>query len=330
MVAGLIWVLLGSKGGDNAQAINLAKALNRSFETKNLAMKAEFETAKPKVEASLYHLDLERSDRLEPPWPDLALTVGRRLSMAALWIKEQSKGRTRTALIGSPKSRISDFDLVIAPVQYRLPAAANVLRIGLPLLGIEPEKLAEAQHIWTPRFASLARPLTVLLVGGSTGRRQLGSRTARSILNQTLAIQGKNAGALYVVTSRRTPTDVVDALDRGLPANGLLYHWQAEDCDNPYLGLLAVGDRFVVTGDSISMLVEVARLGKPLAIAPVSPFPRLARYLPITSRDFSLLHDYLYRGGWAVRLGDPLVTPSSPPPDDSRIAADRLLGLLHT
>ena len=33
--------------------------------------------------------------------------------------------------------------------------------------------------------------------------------------------------------------------------------------DNPYLGLLAHGDRFVVTGDSISMLVEVARLAKP-------------------------------------------------------------------
>jgi hypothetical protein len=39
--------------------------------------------------------------------------------------------------------------------------------------------------------------------------------------------------------------------------------------DNPYMGLLGLADRFIVTGDSISMMVEVTRLGKPLEILPL-------------------------------------------------------------
>ena len=47
----------------------------------------------------------------------------------------------------------------------------------------------------------------------------------------------------------------------------MLYRWSAETAaDNPYLALLALADRFVVTGDSVSMMVEVASLGRPLAI----------------------------------------------------------------
>ena len=36
--------------------------------------------------------------------------------------------------------------------------------------------------------------------------------------------------------------------------------------ENPYQGLLALADHFVVTTDSLSMMVEVARLGRPLSL----------------------------------------------------------------
>ena len=52
-----------------------------------------------------------------------------------------------------------------------------------------------------------------------------------------------------------------------MPAGSVLHRWSAEGGgENPYLGLLALADRFVVTSDSISMLVEVASLRRPLAI----------------------------------------------------------------
>ena len=74
---------------------------------------------------------------------------------------------------------------------------------------------------------------------------------------------------LYLTTSRRTSAAVMQALAAGLPDGAILHRWQADDPDNPYLGLLGLADRFVVTGDSVSMMVEVARLGRPLAIFPL-------------------------------------------------------------
>ena len=71
----------------------------------------------------------ERSDRLlEPPWPDLVLTVGRRPTMAALWVRERSGGRTRLVVVGRPRRRLDDYDLVVVPPQYHVPAAPNVVR----------------------------------------------------------------------------------------------------------------------------------------------------------------------------------------------------------
>lgn len=348
-----IWLLTGAKHGDNAQAERLITATGLAFERRNIVLKPGFDLAKPRIEASLHHVDLEKSDPLTPPWPDLVLTVGRRLAMVALWVKEQSQGRTKIALIGTPKGDSETADLFIVPYQYRAADAPNIFRIGLPLVGIDPQRVAAESERWGPPFADLPRPLTVLLCGGSIGSHAFDPGTARAIL-ATLE-RMKNGGSLRITTSRRTPPETVAAIESALPAGAQLYRWDKVGGDNPYVGLLAHGDRFVVTGDSISMAVEVARLGKPLAIASLRPASRTVsqglRRLGVsdalaywtaakaqgllglvgadqTSRDFTLLHSLMYEKGWAVPLGRPFVTPAAPPADDTALAAARLKALL--
>lgn len=352
-----IWLLTGAKQGDNAQALRLADAAGLPYERRRIVLKPGFDLAKPRVEASLHHVDLEASDKLEPPWPDLVLTIGRRMAMVALWIKAQSQGRTRLALIGPPKREADKFDLIVVPFHYRTEEQPNICRIGLPLLGIDPKRVVTESERWRETFASLPRPLTVLLCGGNIGTHSLDPKTARHILT---TIEGMMAGgSLHVVTSRRTPPETADAIAASLPEGAVLHRWDRPGGDNPYVGLLGFGDRFVVTGDSVSMLVEVARLGKPLAIASLRQANRtvaqglrrlhlpdetaygaaalaqraMDRFLPLigleaSTRDFALLHDFLYAKGWAVPLGAPFVTPSDPPPDDTAIAAQRLKELL--
>jgi mitochondrial fission protein ELM1 len=353
-----IWLLTGAKAGDNAQAQRLAEATGLSYERRRIVLKPGFDLAKPRVEASLHHVDLEASDKLEPPWPDLVLTIGRRMAMVALWIKAQSEGRTRLALIGPPKREAEKFDLIVVPFHYLTEDRPNICRIGLPLLGIPPERVAAEKERWRPRFENLPRPLTVLLCGGNIGTHSLDPKTARDILT---TMEGMGAsGSLHVVTSRRTPAETASAIAEALPKGAELHRWETAGQDNPYVGLLGFGDRFVVTGDSVSMLVEVARLGKPLAIAALRQANRtvanllrqlhvpdeaaygaaavaqraMDRFLPLigleaSTRDFALLHDLLYRKGWAVPLGAPFVTPPDPPADDTAIAARRLLALLE-
>jgi hypothetical protein len=121
-----------------------------------------------------------------------------------------------------------------------------------------------------------------------------------------------------------------------------LYDEKTPAEDNPYPGLLALADDFVVTSDSLSMMVEVAQLGRPLRIHPLErdagaieraleaarilsplspktdPIPGgglMARVMstlgwPIHSRDLSAISIRLVEMGLAGWLGDPGVKPA--------------------
>jgi mitochondrial fission protein ELM1 len=323
-----IWVLTGAKTGDNAQVLRAAGAMDLPFTQKRIVLKPGFETAKPTVEASLSIVDLEASDPLAAPWPDLVITIGRRLSLAALWIKAQSGGKTRIALFNAPKGRSGDFDLIVVPAYYTIPDGPRVCRIGLPLIAADPLRIEAARQDSGAAFGALSRPLHVLLLGGDMGSRKLDQGFARDTL-RTMQDGFASAGSIFVSTSRRTPRAAADAVEAALRPQDRLYRWQPDAAWNPYFGLLAHGETFTVTADSLSMLTEVARLGRPLAIAEpparITPWQRLAGVLSMKpARDMGEAASYLIRGGHAVRLGEPFPATASPPPDDTDRVAARL------
>jgi mitochondrial fission protein ELM1 len=187
--------------------------------------------------------------------------------MAALWVQEQSGGHTRIVIVGRPKRWAERFALIVAPSQFRIPPRDNLVQLELPLLRPDEIAVAEAGAVWRRRLAGLPRPLTAVLVGGETKPFRFDAAVAATLLERLRQIGARDGGTLYVSTSRRTRPEVVEALAAGLPPGAVLYRWAPDAAAaNPYLGLLAEADRFVVTGDSVSMMVEVASLGKPLAI----------------------------------------------------------------
>lgn len=296
------WLLLGEKPGDNGQARVLADALGWPVETRTLRMQAEWVLGKPPVRPSLAHVDLARSDRLEPPWPELLITVGRRLSSAALWVQRESRGTTKLVLIGKPRRHSDRFDLVVAGAQYRIGARRNVVRIGLPLIRIDPAAVEAAAAAWHDRLAAAPRPLLALLVGGPTKAVRFDAAVARELAASAAADAARAGGSLYVCTSRRTPEAVLDALAAALPAGTPLHRWRPDDPENPYLALLGLADRFAVTADSVTMMLEVARLGRPLAIARLPARRSWLRALT-RSRDLDAVTRLLLARGLAVELG---------------------------
>jgi len=323
----LTWLLLGEKGGDNAQVQVVADALGWPCETKRLAMQERWRFGKPRVGASLAHVDLERSDALAPPWPDLVITIGRRLSSVALWIRERSPA-TKLVLIGRPRRLADHFALIVASAQYRMPAAPNVLRLELPLMRVDRAAVDAAAAAWRERLAALPRPITALLVGGPTKPVRFDAAVARDLARRAAALAA--GGTLYATTSRRTPPAIVDAIESALPAGSILYRWTPEARDNPYLALLGLADRFVATSDSVTMMVEVARLGRPLAIYVLPPLHGrlLARFA--SRRDLTAIPARLVERGLAVRLGDPLRPPADAPPDEVEAVAARIRSLVAT
>ncbi|MEZ5823643.1 MAG: ELM1/GtrOC1 family putative glycosyltransferase [Geminicoccaceae bacterium] len=348
-----VWLLLAEKLGDNAQVLALAAALPWPCETRNIRMKSDFQMGKPRFRPGLDHLDEGASDELAAPWPDIVITIGRRAAMVALWIKERSPS-TRIVLVGRPKRWLERFDLVISPPQFRLPDAENVFQLQLPLMRADPGRVAEAARQWRSRLESMPRPLTAVLVGGQTQPFRFDADAAGELARRLSTSIEQDGGSLFVTTSRRTGPIVVDTLASRIRPPSRIFRFGIDHAeDNPYQALLGLADRFVVTGDSVSMQVEVLGLGKPLAIFPLplsrKPHVRLWRAAgrllepgaPIGEclrragisgfvRDLSGFHEQLYRDGLAVPLGQPFRQPAHDIADEVDEAASRVVALLNT
>ncbi len=355
------WLVLADKRGDNGQVEEIAQALGWPCERRRLQMREPYVIGKPRVAATLHHIDPARSDPLEPPWPDLIITIGRRPSMVALWIREQSGGRAKIVLLGKPSGPLRDYDLVVVGAEAQLPPLPNVLGITLPLMRIDEAAVAAAKEAWAARFADLPRPLIAVLVGGPTGPFAYGRSVVEGFLNLAAEIRRKG-GTPYFTTSRRTPRNVVEALAAKLPESARLFAWSPEAADNPYLALLGHADGFVVTGDSISMMVEVAKLRRPLAIFPLPAGPlgaldqlrrstirrlvtpsdkavanRLRQGLMAAAyglrlisqtRDFRAFHQLLIDRGFAVPLGQGFPEPHGEVDDDLPRVVARIAALM--
>lgn len=342
-----IWLLQSDKAGDNAQLRVVADALPWPCEVKRVTVRDAFVFDKPSITPSLHHIDADRSDPLGPPWPDLVITCGRRMSMVALWIKAQSAGRTKAALIGLPKGQIDRFDLAVVSEQYRPLDRPNLQRIRFPLQRPDTAVIAAEAEAWRETLATLPRPLTAVMIGGTTKAVRFDAEVATKLAADLSALAAKDGGTLIVTTSRRTPPEVVEVLERALPPGTVLHRWTAGGGRNPYHALLGLADRFVVTGDSLSMLMEIAHLGRPLAIYPL-PAPRsggtfldrVLRWVPVLERiasrlglghhrDMAAIHRLLVKEGNAIWFGSPFPANGRRPIDDLPVVVERIIALLR-
>lgn len=353
-----IWLVIGDKLGDNAQVEMIANSLGLAYTVKHLSPRQKYILGKPRFKVSLDHLDPDNSDALAPPWPDLVITSGRRHAMAALWIKKQSP-KTKIVLLGRPRRWIDRFDLIVTLPQYHLPDLPQVMRLSLPLMRTDTEAVSSSAKAWASRLESLPRPITAVLVGGATRPFHFDAAVTNELLAHCRKLQSSYGGTLYFSTSRRTSADIVSTLRAQLPESARIYEWQQDSTDNPYLALLEHADYFVVTGDSVSMMIEVADHGKPLAIFQLPAswygliwqsftsrlhaqpdnstcnalFRWLGRLLYRSglvgfTRDLTRIHNTLIDGGFAVRLGETLSKPSRALPDELGRIRERILTLL--
>lgn len=276
-----VWCLHGKHAGDNAQMNALATALGWPVQVKRLCFSPQSRRQGWFKGAS--RLGLASSEpSLSPPWPDLVIAAGRRSANIARWIARQGQGRTRTVMIGRPRAPLAAFDLVLTTPQYGLPIRDNVLYLPAPLetlARIEPAAL----DAWYARWSALPRPWIGVLIGGDRKPYQFDPATARRLGEAVSALTRAGGGSLLVTTGPRTRSSAAEALFATLAAPSFQHHYTPGQADNPYRALLALADRFVVTGDSASMLGEATATGKPIAVFPLpelhSRGQRLLRWL---------------------------------------------------
>jgi len=282
----------------------LGDALGWETETKRIRFRGG--VAKALAEAgSIGHVDPARSDALQAPWPDVIVSVGRRMIPVARWIKAQTGARAIFVQIGRIEHPYRLFDLIVTTPQYGLPPAGNVMRLTLPLVWRDEAAIVQAKAAWTnlganlgtnlganrgaDALADLPKPRIGMLVGGPSHpiafETEDGVRLGQASLKRARDI----GGSLMIATGPRSPKAAVDALEatllRAKSTAYRLFRFSAEGV-NPYPAILDSADEFVVTSDSVSMLADAGFTGRLVRIfeLPVKPFPPL--WLPRLPMDW--------------------------------------------
>lgn len=186
----------------------------------------------------------------------------------ARWIKRQSGGHSRLVHLGRPWAPVDSYDLIVSTPQYFLSPGPNVLINPLPLHQFTRAGVDQAAQEAAPAMANLPRPYTSVLIGGDSGPFVFTPEKGRLLaqgVNRLLQLTG---GTALVSGSPRTPRAVAEAVSASLDVPARCYWWHDRDpaAPNPYAAYLGLADRFVVTGESMSMLAEAASLGRPLYV----------------------------------------------------------------
>jgi mitochondrial fission protein ELM1 len=210
------------------------------------------------------------ADPLAPPWPDLIVSSGRRSALLAREVKRLAGGGRPTSApvlvhVQDPRAGTADFDLIVAMEHDRV-EGANVIRVATALHDVTPARLAAAGAAWADRLGRLPRPLVGVILGGPAGAASpFGEAEAGRLLAGLRAMRTQTGAGLAIIPSRRTPEKALAVFASAGAADPGLWTWDRAG-DNPYLGVLALADRLVVTGDSVSMVSEALATPHPVEV----------------------------------------------------------------
>ncbi|CAN5319905.1 hypothetical protein BH10PSE17_BH10PSE17_00370 [soil metagenome] len=262
------WVLLGSRHGDNQQLLAIADALQ--LPTRVIRLTFNPAASLPPALLRAGHVSWRTETPLTGPWPRLVLAAGRKSAAAALWIRDQSGGRTRLVHVNRPWAPLSWFDLVVTTPQYALPARVNVLSNLMPFVRIDSNAPATWPAALVDRAAALPRPWTAVMVGGDSRPYVLDDSSAARLADQVNAQVRDCGGSAWILASPRTPDSAMTIIGQRIAVPSEVIRWGH---DNPYAVLREQADRFIVTADSASMLCEAVLTDRPVTAFALSTRP---------------------------------------------------------
>lgn len=249
--------------------LGLGEALGWRIEEKHFVYQSYEKLVNLPFCSNLLGVVREASSPLEPPWPDVVISAGRKNEPIARYIRKRARADlprrpVRLVHVGRPWAAIETWDLVVTTPQYRLPDVPNVVHNETPLHRITPERLADAADAWRERVASLPRPRIALLAGGNSGPYPFDRASGERLARKADALARELGGSLLVTTSARTLDETIEALFGGIESPSILYRWKKDDPDNPFFAFLGLADRVIVTADSVSMMTEACATGRPV------------------------------------------------------------------
>lgn len=302
------WVMTTGEAGMRSQALGLAERIGMSFVEKTVSLQAPWRWLPGHMAPGALSGVGASSDPLEPPWPELLITCGRRSVALSIAIKKASGGKTFTVHIQDPRVPCRYFDLIAAPRHDRV-VGDNVYPTLGALHKVTPEKLGIAAEQFKDQFAALSKPLIAVLIGGTSKSYNMSPQIADRIAQQLKALTQQGCGMVLTFSQRTGETN--QEIISGQLADTDVMIWDGHG-ENPYFAMLAMADYILVTSDSVSMITEAASTGKPV----------LTMALEGGSKKFDAFHGMMQGEGITQPFAGMLEGGSHTPLDETgRIAA---------
>jgi len=310
------WVVTEGLAGTENQCLGIADALGLSPVIKRIRLRFPWKQLSPYLRCGHQWAFDSAGDSIMPPWPDLVLASGRKSILAALYIKQKSRGKTVVVQVQDPRIPARLFDLVTVP-QHDPTRGENVVTTTGALHRVTPEKLVEEAAKF-PALQDLPQPRAAVMIGGNSKAHRLGEESAAKLAARLQELTADYS--LMVTVSRRTPPACLDILQKALADNHRVYFWNGSGA-NPYFAFLGLADLLLVTEDSVSMTSEAISTGKPVYTIPMQG----------GARRIDQFHHLLQTQGYTRILPQEgaLETWNYTPPQDTATVAERIKALLE-
>lgn len=193
--------------------------------------------------------------------PTLVLASGRRAAPYMKVVKAKWGHETLTVFLKDPRTGAGTADLIWVPTHDKL-RGSNVITTHTGPHGHTAQRRAKAGSALRAQLARHPRPWLGVMLGGAT-KHVAYERATIDRLVHAVEIAGQKAGSVLVTPSRRTPTELTEALGT---VHRHTWVWDgnplADTLTNPYPGMLGACDAFLATGDSHNMVSEALSAGK--------------------------------------------------------------------
>jgi len=269
------WIISDGKAGNDVQTLGIANALGLAVTVKRVNPAGIHKLLSPWIGVARRERFGESDSAFAPPWPDVAMSIGRLTTPYIRELKRRAGSRTFTIILQNPKVSLATADLFWVPEHDRLRADNVITSLTAPH-GFSEQRLATLRQTLPASYAELRQPRVAVLLGGSNGDYTY-SPAALDRLERAIVALGRTGATLLITPSRRSEKAIVERAERASAGFPRVF-WDMTG-DNPYPNFLAGADAFLVPADSINMTGEPCATGKPVYVFhPDGGSPKFARF----------------------------------------------------
>ena len=291
-----VWLLVDENVDKRGQSEALAEALGWPYEIKELPRTrfSEFDAQLAKFTGISLAAGTKPPLPLRPPWPDLVIACGSRLSEAARQIAEASQGGTRVIQIDGRAGRCADpYDIAVSTRPTRLQPHLRRIETLTPLSDVTPERLTHLYGSARTPGDSAPRPHVLLLLGKTSSRHELTPSIARHLVKQVRSFAEASDGAAFAIVDARVGLNVARTIRETIGNASHVYVNHGDDGRTEQHAWLAGADAIVVAGDNEYCLADAVGTGKLVYL-----YSLPERTAGLVAR----LHDSIYERAYASPL----------------------------